>query len=431
MRVPTSTLYKIAGNNTKEAVRSNYTVYNTVAVVRNLAGATLTSLSRLYTSMFVRIIPVFLCLIFGLANISHAADSSIPEPPKLEATQYLLVDFLSGTELAAKDPDKRIEPASITKLMTAYILYQELEKGNISVDDRVIVSQKAWKMEGSRMFLEAGKKVPLGRMISGLIIQSGNDAAIALAEHIAGSEENFVRKMNEEAARLGMSNTNFVNVTGWPNQRHYMTARDIATLTRAVITEYPKHYELYKKKEYSYNGIKQYNRNKLLWHDKTVDGVKTGHTESAGYCLLSSAQRGSMRLISVVLGADSDKTRTNYSQQLLEYGFRFYETHKLYDANSVLTEARVWKGTQSKIPTGILEDFYVTIPKGHYSQLKGLMEINKSIDAPVKRGDVIGMAIIKDIDRIVLEKPLVAMDSVDAGGTWTNISDSVKKIFVE
>jgi len=381
--------------------------------------------------MFVRIIPVFLCLIFGLANISHAADSSIPEPPKLEATQYLLVDFLSGTELAAKDPDKRIEPASITKLMTAYILYQELEKGNISVDDRVIVSQKAWKMEGSRMFLEAGKKVPLGRMISGLIIQSGNDAAIALAEHIAGSEENFVRKMNEEAARLGMSNTNFVNVTGWPNQRHYMTARDIATLTRAVITEYPKHYELYKKKEYSYNGIKQYNRNKLLWHDKTVDGVKTGHTESAGYCLLSSAQRGSMRLISVVLGADSDKTRTNYSQQLLEYGFRFYETHKLYDANSVLTEARVWKGTQSKIPTGILEDFYVTIPKGHYSQLKGLMEINKSIDAPVKRGDVIGMAIIKDIDRIVLEKPLVAMDSVDAGGTWTNISDSVKKIFVE
>lgn len=381
--------------------------------------------------MFVRIIPVFLCLVFGLSNISYAADSSIPEPPKLEATQYLLIDFLSGTELAAKDPDKRIEPASITKLMTAYILYQELKKGNISVEDRVIVSQKAWKMEGSRMFLEAGKKVPLERMISGLIIQSGNDAAIALAEHIAGSEENFVRKMNEEAERLGMTNTNFVNVTGWPNARHYMSARDIAKLTRAVITEYPEHYKRYKKKEYSYNGIKQYNRNKLLWHDKTVDGVKTGHTESAGYCLLASAQRGSMRLISVVLGADSDKTRTNYSQQLLEYGFRFFETHKLYDANSVLTEARVWKGTQSKVPTGILEDFYVTIPKGHYSQLKGLMEINKSIDAPIKRGDVIGMAVIKDIDRIVLQKPLVAMDSIDAGGTWTNISDSVKKIFVE
>ena len=380
--------------------------------------------------MFVRIIPTFLCLIFFIPIISHA-DSTLPEPPKLEAAQYLLVDFLSGTELAAKEPDKKIEPASITKLMTAYILYQELEKGNISVDDRVVVSQKAWKMEGSRMFLEAGKKVPLGRMISGLIIQSGNDSAVALAEHIAGSEENFVRKMNEEAVRLGMTNTNFVNVTGWPNPRHYMSARDIAKLTRTVIKEYPKHYELYKKKEYSYNGIKQYNRNKLLWHDKTVDGVKTGHTESAGYCLLASAQRGSMRLISIVLGADSDETRTNYSQQLLEYGFRFFETHKLYDANSVLTEARVWKGTQSKVPTGILEDFYVTIPKGHYSQLKGLMEINKSIDAPIKRGDVIGMAVIKDIDRIVLQKPLVAMDSIDAGGTWTNISDSVKKIFVE
>lgn len=380
--------------------------------------------------MFVRIIPFFLLLIFSALNTSHA-ESNLPEPPKLEATQYLLIDFLSGTELAAKDPDKRIEPASITKLMTAYVLYQELEKGNISVDDRVIVSQKAWKMEGSRMFLEAGKKVPLGRMISGLIIQSGNDAAVALAEHIAGSEENFVRKMNEEAVRLGMTNTNFVNVTGWPNPRHYMSARDIAKLTRTVITEYPEHYKMYKEKEYSYNGIKQYNRNKLLWHDKTVDGVKTGHTESAGYCLLSSAQRGSMRLISVVLGADSDKTRTNYSQQLLEFGFRFFETHKLYDANSVLTEARVWKGTQSKVPTGILEDFYVTIPKGHYSQLKGLMEIHKSIDAPVKRGDVIGTAIIRDLDRIVLQKPLVAMDSVDAGGTWTNLSDSVKKVFVE
>jgi D-alanyl-D-alanine carboxypeptidase (penicillin-binding protein 5/6) len=254
---------------------------------------------------------------------------------------------------------------------------------------------------------------------------------VALAEHSSGSEEEFVRKMNAEAARLGLTNTHFMNVTGWPDPNHYMSARDIAKLTRTVIKEYPEHYKLYSEKEYSYNGIKQYNRNKLLWHDKTVDGVKTGHTESAGYCLLSSAQRGSMRLIAVVLGAESDKARTNYSQQLLEYGFRFYETHKLYDANSVLAEARVWKGEKSTVPTGIMEDFYVTIPKGHYSQLKGLMEINKSIDAPVKRGDLIGMAVIKDVDRIVLQKPLVAMDSVDTGGTWTNITDSIKKLFVE
>ena len=380
--------------------------------------------------MFVRLIPFLLCLFIGLTPSAHAA-SNVPELPQLGASQYLLVDFLSGTELAAKDPDKRIEPASITKLMTAYVLYQELERGDIKLEDRVLVSEKAWKMEGSRMFLEAGKKVPLERMISGLIIQSGNDAAVALAEHTSGSEENFVRKMNENAQRLGMANTNFVNVTGWPNPRHYMSARDIVKLTRAVIKEYPDHYKMYSEKEYSYNGIKQYNRNKLLWHDETVDGIKTGHTESAGYCLLSSAQRGSMRLISVVLGAESDKTRSNYSQQLLEYGFRFYETHKLYDANSVLTEARVWKGTKPSVPTGIVEDFYVTIPKGNYSQLKGLMEINKSIDAPIKRGDVIGMAIIKDLDRVVLEKPLVAMDSVDTGGTWTNITDSVKKLFVE
>ncbi|RVU85827.1 D-alanyl-D-alanine carboxypeptidase [Leucothrix sargassi] len=380
--------------------------------------------------MFVRLIPFLFCLLIGLAPSSYAANNA-PELPPLGASQYLLVDFLSGTELAAKDPDKRIEPASITKLMTAYVLYQELERGNIKLEDRVLVSEKAWKMEGSRMFLEAGKKVPLERMISGLIVQSGNDAAVALAEHTSGSEENFVRKMNENAQRLGMTNTNFVNVTGWPNPRHYMSARDIVKLTRAVINEYPEHYELYSEKEYSYNGIKQYNRNKLLWHDETVDGIKTGHTESAGYCLLASAQRGSMRLISVVLGAESDKTRSNYSQQLLEYGFRFYETHKLYDANSVLTEARVWKGNKPSVPTGIIEDFYVTIPKGNYSQLKGLMEINKSIDAPVKRGDVIGMAIIKDLDRVVLQKPLVAMDSVDTGGTWTNITDSVKKLFVE
>ncbi|PID45565.1 MAG: serine-type D-Ala-D-Ala carboxypeptidase [Proteobacteria bacterium] len=380
--------------------------------------------------MFIRIIPYFFCLFLGLLNTSFAANT-VPSPPKLDASQYLLVDYLSGTELAAKDPDKRIEPASITKLMTAYVLYQELAKGNISMEDRVLVSEKAWKMEGSRMFLEAGKNVPLERMINGLIVQSGNDAAVALAEHTLGSEENFVHKMNEEAARLGMTNTNFVNVTGWPNPRHYMSARDIVTLTRALISEYPEHYKLYSQKEYSYNGIKQYNRNKLLWHDKTVDGVKTGHTESAGYCLLASAQRGSMRLISVVLGAESDKKRSNDSQQLLEYGFRFYETHKLYDKNSVLTEARVWKGTKSSVPTGILEDFYVTIPKGHYAQLKGLMEIDRSIDAPVKRGDVVGMAIIKDKDRVVLKKPLFAMDSVDTGGTWINITDSIKKMFSE
>ncbi len=361
----------------------------------------------------------------GLLN----AEEITPKAPNIAAKSYLLVDFRSGAELAAKNPDKRIEPASITKLMTAYIIYQELAKGNITLKDRVLISEKAWKMEGSRMFVEAGKKVPLNRILHGLVIQSGNDAAVALAEHVAGSEATFVDKMNAEAKRLGMNGTHFANSTGWPAEDHYTTARDIVKLTRAVIKEFPENYKLHSIKEYSYNGIKQYNRNKLLWRDKTVDGVKTGHTESAGYCLVASAKRDNMRLISVVLGAKSDKLRADVSQELLEYGFRFFETHKLYDAGSVLAEARVWKGNKTTVPAGITEDFYVTIQKGHYKQLKGLMELNKQLDAPVKRGDIVGSAIIKDGDKIVLQMPLLALDAIDEGGMWTKIVDSVKKLF--
>jgi len=363
-----------------------------------------------------------------LTGVSYAEDI-IPSAPVINTDSYLLVDFHSGVELAGKDPDKRIEPASITKLMTAYIIYQELEKGNVTLKDRVLISEKAWKMEGSRMFVEAGKKVPLNRILHGLVIQSGNDAAVALAEHIAGSEATFVNKMNAEAKRLGMNNTHFTNATGWPDKDHYTTARDIVKLTRAVIKEYPENYKLHSIKEYSYNGIKQYNRNKLLWRDKTVDGVKTGHTESAGYCLVSSAKRNTMRLISVVLGAKNEKLRADYSQELLEYGFRFFETHKLYDGGSVLAEARVWKGNKTAVPAGITDDFYVTIQKGHYKQLKGLMELDKKLDAPIKRGDVVGKAIIKDGNNVVLTLPLLALDAVDEGSFWTKITDSVKKLF--
>ncbi len=367
-------------------------------------------------------------LLFVSITFSYAA-GSLPSAPKLDASSYLLVDFHSGVELAAKNQDKRIEPASITKLMTAYVIYGELAKGNISLKDRVLISEKSWKMEGSRMFVEAGKHVPLERMISGLIIQSGNDAAVALAEHIAGNEAAFVARMNEQAKKMGMLGTHYTNATGWPGENHYTTARDIVTLTRALIRDYPEHYKLHSVKEYSYNGIKQYNRNKLLWRDKTVDGVKTGFTESAGYCLVASSQRNEMRLISVVLGAKDEKIRADYSQELLEFGFRFYETHKLYDGGSVLADSRIWKGTKDTVPAGIIDDFYVTVQKGHYQQLKGLMELNKSIDAPVKRGDVLGSAIIKDGDLIVHEVPLVALDTVDAGGFWSKVTDSVKKLF--
>ena len=376
-------------------------------------------------------IVIFCFLFIGLNTLSIAASNEFPKGPELDLDSYLLVDFHSGVELAMKNPDKRVEPASITKIMTAYIIYQELEKNAISLKDKVLISKKAWKMEGSRMFVEAGKKVPLNRLLHGLIIQSGNDAAIALAEHISGTVESFVEKMNLQAKKLGMNATHFVNVTGWPDKNHYTTPRDIVILTRALINKYPDYYKLYSIKEYTYNGIKQYNRNKLLWRDKTVDGVKTGHTKSAGYCLVASAKRNDMRLISVVLGAKDDKSRADYSQELIEYGFRLFETHKLYDAGSVLSEARIWKGKQSTVPVGILNDFYVTVEKGHYKNLKGLMQLNSQLDAPIKRGDIIGKAIIKDGETTVIEVPLLALDNVDEGGFLTGITDSIKKLFVK
>lgn len=365
-------------------------------------------------------------LFFLLSHMALAASVSAPE---IKANSYLLVDFHSGVELAEKNSDKQIEPASITKLMTAYVIYKELSKGSITEADKVLISKKAWKMEGSRMFVEAGKKVALKRMLHGLIVQSGNDAAVALSEHVAGSEASFVAKMNEQATALGMRSTQFQNSTGWPAENHYTTARDIVLLTRALIRDYPEYYKLHALKEYTYNGIKQYNRNKLLWRDDTVDGVKTGHTESAGYCLVSSALRNDMRLISVILGAENEKSRADYSQELLEFGFRLFETHKLYDKGSVLAEARVWKGSKNTVPAGIVDDFYVTVQKGHYKQLKGLMELDRSLDAPIKRGDVVGTAIIKDGDQIVHEVTLLALDAVDAGGFWTKVTDSVKKLF--
>ncbi|HIQ14592.1 MAG TPA: D-alanyl-D-alanine carboxypeptidase [Leucothrix sp.] len=368
-------------------------------------------------------------IVFFLFWIVSANAEDLPTAPDINVDSFLLVDFYSGAELAAKNQDKRIEPASITKLMTAYVIYDELKKGNITLKDKVLISEKAWKMEGSRMFVEAGKKVPIKRMLSGLIIQSGNDAAIAIAEHIAGSEAAFVVRMNEQAKAMGLNSTHYTNVTGWPGANHYTTARDIVTLTRALIKDYPEHYKLHSVKEYSYNGIKQYNRNKLLWRDKTVDGVKTGHTDSAGYCLVASSLRGEMRLISVVLGAKDEKTRADYSQELLDFGFRFFETHKLYDGGSVLAESRIWKGIKNTVPVGILKDMYVTVQKGHYKQLKGFMELNRTIDAPVKRGDVVGTAIIKDGDIIVKEESLLALDAVDAGGFWSKVTDSVKKLF--
>ncbi|MEN9503769.1 MAG: hypothetical protein RI964_3054 [Pseudomonadota bacterium] len=356
-----------------------------------------------------------------------------PGVPEIEARSFLLIDFQSGDELAGLNPGMKVEPASITKLMTAYIIDRELGKGTIKLDDEVLISEKAWKMEGSRMFVELGKKVRLEELLRGMVIQSGNDAAMALVEHVAGSEDAFVQRMNQTAAELGMKDTHYMNATGWPAKDHYTTARDIVKLATVIITEFPERYKLYSEKEFSYNNIKQPNRNKLLWRDPSVDGMKTGHTESAGFCLVASAKRDNMRLISVVLGTKGDNERAENSQKLLEYGFRTFETHKLYDAGSVLSSVRIWKGDKSEVPAGITDDLFVSVTKGRYDQLKGGMQLDKGIDAPIKRGDKVGKIIITDqgLGKIVKEVPLLALEDVGEGGWWRKAVDAIQKFFTD
>jgi D-alanyl-D-alanine carboxypeptidase (penicillin-binding protein 5/6) len=368
-----------------------------------------------------------LALLFAVTG--WAAAKPIPNPPELNATSYFLTDFDSGRVLAEKDADKPVDPASITKLMTAYLVDKAIADGDVALDDLVTISEKAWRMQGSKMFVEVGKQVPVDDLLKGLIIQSGNDASIALAEHVAGSEEAFAGYMNHQAKLLGMTNTNFVNATGWPDENHYSTARDIALLTRAVIRDFPETYRLYKEREYTYNDIRQFNRNRLLWRDDTVDGVKTGHTEAAGYCLVASARREDMRLISVVLGADSDKARTQSSQALLNYGFRFFETHQLYRAEEILSRARIWYGDQEQVSLGVGKNIHITIPRGRYRDLDASMEVDREISAPVVRGQQLGLVNIRLDDELLLSEDLVAMQEVAEGSLFTRAMDRIKLMF--
>ena len=358
-----------------------------------------------------------------------AAPKPIPDPPPLDAVSYFLMDFDSGRVLAEKNADQRVEPASITKLMTAYLIDQAIAAGDLKLDELVTISEKAWRMEGSKMFVEVGKKVSVEDLMRGLIIQSGNDASVALAEHIAGTESAFAGYMNYQAGILGMTNTRFENATGWPTKGHYSTARDIAILTQAVIRDYPETYRIYKEKEFTFNGIRQFNRNRLLWRDNTVDGVKTGHTVAAGYCLVASALRNDMRLISVILGASSDETRTQSSLSLLNYGYRYFETNRLYRANEVLKTARIWYGDQEQIAMGVENDIYITIPRGRYSELKASMEIDSEINAPVARGQEMGMVNVKLDEEIIVNEKIVATHAVDDGGLWIRTLDSIKLMF--
>jgi len=371
----------------------------------------------------------FISLLLLLPMALWAEAKPIPNPPELDASSYFLVDYDSGRVLAEKNPDERVEPASITKLMTAFLVDKAIADGDLTLDEMVTISEKAWRMQGSKMFVEVGKQVSVDELMKGLIIQSGNDASVALAEHIGGSESAFAGYMNHQARLLGMTNTNFVNATGWPDENHYSTARDIATLTRAIIREFPESYRLYKEREYTFNKIRQFNRNRLLWRDDSVDGVKTGHTEAAGFCLVASAEREDMRLISVVLGTASDKARTQSSQSLLNYGFRYFQTHKLYRADEVLKTARIWYGDQEQVSLGVGRDIFITIPRGRYRDLDASMEIDREIAAPVERGQTLGQVSIKLDDEEILSEPIVAMQAVQEGSLIGRALDSIKLMF--
>jgi len=364
-------------------------------------------------------------VLFSLLAATAVAAPPVPVPPSIAGTGHLLIDMHSGRVLAENNADARLEPASLTKIMTAYVVFRELKSGHIKMDDLALITEKAWKTPGSRMFIEVNKRVAISDLLNGMVIQSGNDASVALAEHIAGSEETFAQMMNDHAQRLGMLSSNFVNATGLPHPDHYTTPRDAAVITAATIRDFPELYKLYAVKEYTWNEIRQSNRNKLLWRDDSVDGVKTGHTEAAGYCLVASAMREKMRLISIVMGTDSENARAQASQSLLNYGFRFFETHRLYGAKDTLISARIWKGEQEQVSLGLENDLYVTIPRRQYDDLQARTEVDRLVEAPIAPGDILGKVIVDLAGEPITEVPLVALAEIPEGGIIRTAIDSV------
>lgn len=355
----------------------------------------------------------------------QAQERSVPEPPKLVTKSYYLVDFASDRVLAQSAADQRVEPASLTKLMTAYAVFKALDDDRISLDDEAPVSVKAWRTGGTRMFIDVNSRVRVEDLIRGMLIQSGNDASVALAEHISGSVEAFVDSMNAYAAELGMSNTAYRNPTGLPARNHYSSARDMAILAKAVIAEFPDHYQMYAEREFSYNNILQYNRNRLLWRDPSVDGLKTGHTEAAGYCIVTSALRDDMRLIAVVLGATTSNARTAAAQKLLDYGFEHYETHKLYSAGQEISVARVWGGVPADAPLGLAHDLFVTIPRGLYPSLTASMSVPVELVAPLQTGAAVGEVNVRLDGQPLSNVPLVTLQQVVEGGVWAKLRDEL------
>jgi serine-type D-Ala-D-Ala carboxypeptidase (penicillin-binding protein 5/6) len=359
-----------------------------------------------------------------------AAPTLIPSPPEVDAKGYILIDANSGYIIAQKNADIRMPPASLTKLMTLYIVADSLRSGRIHLEDNVHVSEKAWRTGGSRMFIKVGTDVPVDLLIQGIAIASGNDATIAMAEFIAGSDDSFAGLMNQTAAKLGMNNTHYTDSNGLPSPDHYSTPSDMARLARAWIQHFPEYYPWFSQKWFVYNNIKQPNRNRLLWQDSSVDGLKTGHTDEAGYCLVVSAKRnGDMRLISVVMGSESDKGRTNASQALVNYGFRFFETHKIYSANTMLTKPRTWYGKENTTDLGIARDLYVTVPYGQYKNIKVTLTPDDSLHAPILKGKSYGKVMVTLNDKVVAEEPLAALQDNPECGFFSRMMERIKMWF--
>lgn len=371
------------------------------------------------------------CLANPIMPITGQAPAPIitPTAPNINAHGYILIDANSGKVLAEKNADTRVAPASLTKLMTMYVISNAIKSGSIHLDDKVHVSEKAWKTGGSRMFIKVNDDVSVRDLLQGIVIASGNDAAVAMAEHLAGTEETFASVMNTQAKALGMTNSHFIDSNGLPNPEHYSTARDLATLTRAIIKDFPEDYRLYSEKWFSYNNIKQPNRNRLLWRFQYADGLKTGHTDEAGYCLVGSALKDGTRIISVVLGAPNDATRTEESIRLLTFGFRFFETHKMFNGNTAVTNARVWKGKHPEVQLGVANDFYATIPNGQAKNIRTDIKLNDSIAAPIVKGNTYGTVNVMLNNQVLASAPLIALTDDPKGGLLRNVVDSVSYLY--
>ena len=361
------------------------------------------------------------------------AQSMVPKAPKLNLSSYILVEATTNTVIAEFNSDNQIAPASMTKVMSGYVIADQIANGAISLDDQVLISEKAWKTGGSKMFIEAGKRISVRDLLSGIIIQSGNDATIAMAEYVAGSEEGFVDFMNAYASEMGLSNSLFQNATGFTDPNHFTSAKDLANLTKALINNFPDHYSTYKEREFTFGGIRQLNRNKLLWRDDSVDGVKTGHTDSAGFCLISSAKRNDMRLIAVVAGSPSENDRLTASQRLLEYGFRFFATQKLISQDTMVTSAKVWGGRSDEVSLGSQKDIYLTLPRSEFKNIKANYKFTNNIQAPIEIGQMIGSIEFTSNDRIVLSAPLLAIEAVEAKGffgrLWSRLVYWITSLF--